>query len=157
MSGSNPEATSGNIVQDAAHGATEFHGSTHDVVYVRFLTEGMRYGVFTAYDKAGNKIEIKIAANLDRTPPPIPSNLEAFQYNKVRDDGTSVSSTSYKFGTIEIMNQKELLYQDSGNSIMMLEIMQIQEWEQVTMQQILLDKVFITLKEQHLQLTEKTK
>ena len=99
VSGSNPEATSGNIVQDAAHGATEFHGSTHDVVYVRFLTEGMRYGVFTAYDKAGNKIEIKIAANLDRTPPPIPSNLEAFQYNKVRDEGTSVSSTSYKFGT----------------------------------------------------------
>ena len=99
VSNNNPEAQSGNIAQDAAHGATEFHGSTKDVIYVRFLTEGMRYGVFTAYDKAGNKVEIKIAANLDRTPPPIPSNLEAFQYNKVRDEGTSASSTSYKFGT----------------------------------------------------------
>ena len=99
VSSSNPEATSGYIVQDEAHGKTEFHGSTHDVIYVRFLTEGMRYGVFTAYDKAGNKIEIKIAANLDRTPPPVPNSLEAYVYNKVRTEGTSVSGTSYTFST----------------------------------------------------------
>ena len=99
VNGSNPEAFSGSIVQDAAHGATEFHGSTHDVIYVRFLTEGMRYGVFTAYDKAGNKIEIKIAANLDRTAPPVPNSLVAYVYNKVRTGGTSVSGTGYSFGT----------------------------------------------------------
>ena len=99
VSNSNPEATSGNITQDEAHGKTEFHGSTHDVIYVRFLTEGTRYGVFTAYDKAGNKIEIKIAANLDRTAPPVPNNLNAYIYNKVRTGGTSPSSTSYSFGT----------------------------------------------------------
>ena len=98
VSSSNPEATSGNITQDEAHGKTEFHGSTHDVVYVRFYTEGMRYGVFTAYDKAGNKIEIKIAANLDRTPPPVPSDMQAFQYNKVRTEGTTASKTRYTFG-----------------------------------------------------------
>ena len=99
VSNTNPEASSGTIAQDAAHGATEFHGSTHDVIYVRFLTEGMRYGVFTAYDKSGNKIEIKIAANLDRTPPPVPSNLIAYVYNKERDAGTSVSKTQYSYGT----------------------------------------------------------
>ena len=74
------------ISQDAAHGMTIFHGSTFDTIYVRFYTEGMRYGVFTAYDKAGNKIEINIAANLDRTPPPVPNNLIAYVYNKVRTE-----------------------------------------------------------------------
>ena len=98
VSSNNPEATSGNIEQDEAHGKTEFHGSTNDTIYVRFLTEGMRYGIFTAYDKAGNKIEIKIAANLDRTPPPIPSDILAYQYNKVRTEGTSPSKTKYTFG-----------------------------------------------------------
>ena len=44
----------------------------------------MRFGVFTAYDKSGNKIEIEIAANLDRTPPPVPNNLKAYIYNKER-------------------------------------------------------------------------
>ena len=94
----NPEASSGTIAQDAAHGKTDFHGSTTDTVYVRFYTEGMRYGVFTAYDKAGNEIQIKIAANLDRTPPPVPSNLIAYLYNKERTAGTSVSKSSYSFG-----------------------------------------------------------
>ena len=56
---------------------TIFHGSTHDTIYVRFLTEGMRYGVLTIYDKAGNKVEIKIAANIDRTAPPVPNSLNA--------------------------------------------------------------------------------
>ena len=95
----NPEATSGSTPQDEAHGKTDFHGSTSDTVYVRFLTEGMRYGVFTAYDKAGNKITIEIAAHLDRTAPPVPNNLEAYVYNKVRTGGTSVSTTSYSFAT----------------------------------------------------------
>ena len=95
----NPEAASGSITQDEAHGMTILHGSTYDTVYVRFYTEGMRYGVFTAYDKAGNKIEVKIAANLDRTPPPVPNNLIAYLYNKERTSGTKVSKTSYSFGT----------------------------------------------------------
>ena len=95
----NPEASSGSITQDEAHGMTILHGSTHDTVYVRFYTEGMRYGVFTAYDKAGNEIQIKIAANLDRTPPPVPSNLIAYLYNKERTSGTKVSKSSYSFGT----------------------------------------------------------
>ena len=99
VSSKNPEASSGSISQDAAHGMTIFHGSTFDTIYVRFYTEGMRYGVFTAYDKAGNKIEINIAANLDRTPPPVPNSLVAYVYNKVRTEGTSVSKTSYKFAT----------------------------------------------------------
>ena len=96
---SNPEATSGETPQDASHGQTNLHGSTDDTVYVRFLTEGMRYGVFTAYDKAGNSIKIKIAAHLDRTAPPVPSNVVAYLYNKVRTGGTSPSSTLYGFGT----------------------------------------------------------
>ena len=78
---------------------TIFHGSTHDTVYVRFLTEGMRYGVFTGYDKAGNKIEISIAAHLDRTAPPVPNSLDAYVFNKVRTGGTSPSSTTYGFST----------------------------------------------------------
>ncbi|MBQ8535228.1 MAG: type II secretion system protein [Bacilli bacterium] len=97
VSGSNPEATSGSVVQDAAHGKTDFHGSTNDVIYVRFLTEGMRYGVLTVYDKAGNKVEVKIAAHLDRTAPPVPENLVANVYNKVRDAGTAPSSSPYGF------------------------------------------------------------
>ena len=88
VSSNNPEASSGSVPQDSAHGKTEFHGSTQDTIYVRFLTEGMRYGVFTAYDKAGNKIEIKIAAHLDRTASPVPSSLVA-----------NVSNTTYKFST----------------------------------------------------------
>ena len=99
VSSSNPEATSGSVPQDEAHGKTEIHGSTKDTIYVRFLTEGMRYGVFTAYDKAGNKIEIKIAAHLDRTAPPVPSKLNAYVFNKAREAGTSATSTSYSFKT----------------------------------------------------------
>ena len=99
VSSTNPEANSENVPQDEEHGLNEFHGSTKDTIYVRFLTEGMRYGVFTAYDKAGNKIEIKIAANLDRTAPPVPKTLKAYVYNKVRTEGTSVSSTAYSFGS----------------------------------------------------------
>ena len=99
VSSSNPEASSGEFPQDEAHGMTIFHGSTHDTVYVRFLTEGMRYGVFTGYDKAGNKIEISIAAHLDRTAPPVPNSLEAYVFNKVRTGGTSPSSTAYSFST----------------------------------------------------------
>ena len=99
VSSSNPEASSGDIPQDEAHGMTIFHGSTHDTVYVRFLTEGMRYGVFTAYDKAGNKIVINIAAHLDRTAPPVPNSLNAYVFNKVRTSGTSPSSTAYSFST----------------------------------------------------------
>ena len=99
VSSTNPEASSGSIAQDAAHGMTILHGSTHDTVYVRFYTEGMRYGVFTAYDKAGNKVQVKISANLDRTAPPVPNNLVAYIYNKVRTSGTAPSSTSYSFAT----------------------------------------------------------
>ena len=99
VNSSNPEASSGEFPQDAEHGMNEFHGSTHDTIYVRFFTEGMRYGVFTAYDKAGNEIKIKIAANLDRTPPPVPNTLTAHVFNKVRTEGTTVSSTAYSFGT----------------------------------------------------------
>ena len=99
VSANGPEASSGTIAQDADHGATEFHGSTFDTVYVRFLTEGMRYGVFTVYDKSGNSTKVKIAANLDRTPPPVPNSLVAYVYNKVRTGGTSVSSTGYTFST----------------------------------------------------------
>ena len=55
VANNNPEATSGSVIQDAAHGKTNFHGSTKDTIYVRFLTEGMRYGVLTVYDKAGNR------------------------------------------------------------------------------------------------------
>ena len=99
VSNNNPEATNGIVPQDEAHGKTEFHGSTNDTIYVRFLTEGMRYGVFTAYDKAGNKIEIKIAAHLDRTAPPVPNDLIAYVYNKVRTEGTAPSSTRYTFST----------------------------------------------------------
>ena len=95
---SNPEATSGITPQDAAHGLTDFHGSISDKVYVRFLTEGKRYGVFKAYDKAGNSIEITIAANLDRTAPPVPEHTNANVYNKEREAGTSPSSTVYTFG-----------------------------------------------------------
>ena len=96
---SNPEASSGTTLQDTAHGMTPLHGSTEDTVYVRFLTEGRRYGVFKAYDKSGNSIEIEIAANLDRTAPPIPENLSANIYNKERDAGTAPSSTAYEFAT----------------------------------------------------------
>ena len=95
----NPDADSGNIAQDAAHGMTILHGSTHDTVIVKFYTEGMRYGVFTAYDKSGNKIEIEIAANLDRTPPPVPNSLVAYVFNKERTAGTSVTNTGYNFAT----------------------------------------------------------
>ena len=93
----NPESSSGVIAQDAAHGQTLLSGSTNDVIYVRFLTEGMRYGVLTVYDKAGNKVEVKIAAHLDRTAPPVPENLVANVYNKVRDAGTAPSSSPYGF------------------------------------------------------------
>ena len=41
VSSNNPEASSGSVPQDSAHGKTEFHGSTQDTIYVRFLTEGM--------------------------------------------------------------------------------------------------------------------
>ena len=99
VANNNPEASSGSIAQDAAHGKTEFHGSTHDTIYVRFLTEGMRYGVLTVYDKSGNKVEIKIAAHLDRTAPPVPNSLKAYVYNKAREEGTSVTSTAYSFST----------------------------------------------------------
>ena len=99
VSGNNPEATNGIVTQDAAHGKTEFHGSTKDTIYVRFLTEGMRYGVLTIYDKAGNSIKINIAANLDRTAPPVPNSLDAYVFNKVRTGGTAPSSTSYSFST----------------------------------------------------------
>ena len=99
VNSNNPESSSGVVPQDEEHGMTDLHGSTKDVVYVRFLTEGMRYGVFTAYDKAGNSVKIKIAAHLDRTAPPIPEKLNAYVYNKVRTDGTKPSSTSYTFGT----------------------------------------------------------
>ena len=95
----NPDADSGNIAQDAAHGMTILHGSTHDTVIVKFYTEGMRYGVFTAYDKSGNKIEIEIEANLDRTPPPVPNSLVAYVFNKERTAGTSVTNTAYNFAT----------------------------------------------------------
>ena len=97
VNSSNPEATSGMVLQDATHGMTDFHGSINDTVYVRFLTEGRRYGEFTAYDKAGNSVKIIIAANIDRTAPPIPENIKAFVYNKVRDEGTTPSTTSYTF------------------------------------------------------------
>ena len=99
VSSSNPEASSGEFPQDEDHGMDIFHGSTHDTIYVRFLTEGMRYGVFTGYDKAGNKIVINIAAHLDRTAPPVPNSLNAYVFNKVRTEGTSVSSTAYGFST----------------------------------------------------------
>ena len=99
VSGNNPEATNGSVTQDAAHGKTEFHGSTKDTIYVRFLTEGMRYGVLTIYDKAGNSIKINIAANLDRTAPPVPNSLDAYVFNKVRTGGTAPSTTSYSFST----------------------------------------------------------
>ena len=99
INSTNPEATNGVVPQDEAHGKTEFHGSTKDTIYVRFLTEGMRYGVFTAYDKAGNKIEIKIAAHIDRTAPPVPNDLIAYVYNKVRTEGTAPSKTNYTFKT----------------------------------------------------------
>ena len=99
VSSSNPEASSGEFPQDEEHGMTIFHGSTKDVIFVRFLTEGMRYGVFTAYDKAGNKIEVNIAANLDRTPPPIPNDLKAYKFNKDRTEGTTASKIAYSFGT----------------------------------------------------------
>ena len=95
----NPEASSGNIDQDTAHGMTHLHGSTFDTVYVRFLTEGMRYGVFTVYDKAGNSVQITIAANLDRTPPPVPNDLKAYLYDKPRTEGKYVSKTAYNFST----------------------------------------------------------
>ena len=52
-----------------------------------------------AYDKAGNSVKIKIAAHVDRTAPPVPSNLVAYVYNKVRTGGTTPSSTLYGFGT----------------------------------------------------------
>ena len=99
VNGSNPEASVGVVPQDAFHKMTNMHGSIEEVVYVRFLTEGMRYGVFTAYDKSGNSVEIEIAANLDRTAPPVPENLNAYVYNKERKDGTSPSTTAYKFDT----------------------------------------------------------
>ena len=99
VNGTNPEANSESVPQDEEHGLNEYHGSINDTIYVRFLTEGMRYGVFTAYDKAGNKIEIKIAANLDRTAPSVPKNLNAYVYNKARTEGASVSNTSYSFGS----------------------------------------------------------
>ena len=86
VNGTNPEATYGEIDQTAANNKTNLHGSTTGVVYVRFLTEGMRYGVFKAYDKAGNSIEITIAANLDRTAPPVPENIVAYVYNNVRGE-----------------------------------------------------------------------
>ena len=96
----NPEGTSGKIAQDAEHGKTIFNGSTADTIFVQFVTEGMRYGVFTVYDKAGNSTKITIAANLDRTPPPVPSNILANQYNKVRTEGTSVNlKLKYTFGS----------------------------------------------------------
>ena len=87
VNSTNPEATNGVVPQDEAHGKTEFHGSTKDTIYVRFLTEGMRYGVFTVYDKSGNSTKVKIAANLDRTAPPKPDSLVAYVYNKVRTGG----------------------------------------------------------------------
>ena len=100
VSVNNPEGSSGSIAQDEAHGKTIFNGSTADTIFVQFVTEGMRYGVFTVYDKAGNSTKIEIAANLDRTPPPVPSNIDAYQYNKVRTEGTSVNLKSkYTFGT----------------------------------------------------------
>ena len=99
VNATNPEASSGVIAQDEAHGMTHMHGSTYDTIYVRFLTEGKRYGVLTVYDKAGNKIEINIEANIDRTAPPVPSKLKAYVFNKVRTEGTKASDTSYKFAT----------------------------------------------------------
>ena len=100
VSVNNPEGSSGSIAQDEAHGKTIFNGSTADTIFVQFVTEGMRYGVFTVYDKAGNSTKIEIAANLDRTPPPVPTNMDAYQYNKVRTEGTSVNLKSkYTFGT----------------------------------------------------------
>ena len=95
----NPEASSGDIDQDTAHGMTILHGSTFDTVYVRFYTEGMRYGVFTVYDKAGNKVQVTISANLDRTPPPVPNDLIAYLYDKPRTEGKYVSKTAYTFST----------------------------------------------------------
>ncbi|MBQ8534625.1 MAG: type II secretion system protein [Bacilli bacterium] len=95
----NPESSSGVIAQDAAHGQTLLSGSTHETIFVEFKTEGMRYGVFTVYDKSGNSSEIIIKANLDRTAPPVPNNLVAYVYNKVRDAGTSVSNDKYSFGS----------------------------------------------------------
>ena len=99
VSVNNPEGASGTIAQDEAHGKTIFNGSTADTIFVQFETEGMRYGVFTVYDKAGNSTKITIAANLDRTPPPVPSDILAYQYNKDRTEGTTVSKTKYNFGS----------------------------------------------------------
>ena len=99
VSENNPEGITGNVPQDVAHGMTEFHGSVKDTIYVRFLTEGMRYGVFTAYDKAGNSIQIEIAAHLDRTAPPVPNDLNAYVYNKTRTAGTTPSQAAYTFST----------------------------------------------------------
>lgn len=95
----NPEATEGFVPQNLEHGKNELHGSTIETVYVRFLTEGMKYGEFTAYDKAGNSVKIKIAANIDRTAPPIPENLNAYVYDKVGESGKKVSNINYSFQT----------------------------------------------------------
>ena len=122
VSSSNPEANSENVPQDEEHGLNEYHGSINDTIYVRFLTEGMRYGVFTAYDKAGNEIKIKIAAHLDRTAPPVPNSLNAYVYNKVRTEGTSVSKTTYSFGSwtnryVNVQTASNLSKDNLSNSV----------------------------------------
>ena len=50
-------------------------GTLEKTIIIGFKEEGERRGKLTVYDKAGNKTYLTISANIDVTPPPVPSGI----------------------------------------------------------------------------------
>lgn len=71
VNGSNPDSDKGDFTQPDMN--VEDKGNRKDKIVVGFKTEGMRYGVLTIYDAAGNSVSYLIYANLDRTAPSVPT------------------------------------------------------------------------------------
>ena len=71
ISENNPDSDKGDFTQPNMN--VEDKSNRKDKIVVGFKTEGMRYGVLTIYDAAGNSISYVIYANLDRTAPRVPT------------------------------------------------------------------------------------
>ena len=69
----NPDHASGKIEKTSEDSIN--CGKQNKTIYVRLAGEGKRKGVLTVYDQAGNKTSVTIAANIDRTAPPVPKDM----------------------------------------------------------------------------------
>lgn len=123
----NPDSSSGFIPQVMGqNGMTDYHGTTSYVIYVRFASEGARYGELELKDKAGNSTKYYLAANLDRTKPPVPDvcnakyvdNNSNYTFKTWTNRDVQVSTqTGYNTDNLSGFWRFEKWYRDNDNSV----------------------------------------